>query len=79
MVTMSMPDRRRWRRPVSCVTSKNVRLPARDSTTSSADRSEEYPHITFASRSRKTVRCIPDKLPMGIEIVTSPALRGIPV
>jgi hypothetical protein len=28
---------------------------------------EEYPHITFASGSRKTVRCFPDKLPIGIE------------
>jgi predicted nucleic acid-binding protein len=30
-------------------------------------RPEEYPHITFASGSRKTVRCFPDKLPVGIE------------
>ncbi|MGE3512204.1 MAG: hypothetical protein AB7N65_25350, partial [Vicinamibacterales bacterium] len=28
---------------------------------------EEYPHITFRSGSRKTVRCFPDKLPIGIE------------
>ena len=28
---------------------------------------EEYPHITFGSGSRKTVRCFPDKLPIGIE------------
>ena len=28
---------------------------------------EEYPHITFASGPRKTVRCFPDKLPIGIE------------
>jgi hypothetical protein len=30
-------------------------------------RPEEYPHITFASGSCKTVRCFPDKLPVGIE------------
>ena len=30
-------------------------------------RPEEYPHITFASGSRRTVRCFPDKLPIGIE------------
>jgi hypothetical protein len=30
-------------------------------------RAEEYPHITFASGSRKIVRCFPDKLPIGIE------------
>jgi hypothetical protein len=30
-------------------------------------RPEEYPHITFASGSRKTVRRFPDKLPVGIE------------
>ena len=30
-------------------------------------RPEEYPHITFRSGSRKTVRCFPDKLPIGIE------------
>jgi hypothetical protein len=28
---------------------------------------EEYPHITFRSGSRKTVRCFPDKLPIGID------------
>ncbi len=28
---------------------------------------EEYPHITFRSGSLKTVRCFPDKLPIGIE------------
>lgn len=28
---------------------------------------EEYPHITFRSGVRKTVRCFPDKLPIGIE------------
>ena len=28
---------------------------------------EEYPHIAFKSGSRKTVRCFPDKLPIGIE------------
>ena len=27
----------------------------------------EYPHITFGLGSRKTVRCFPDKLPIGIE------------
>ena len=30
-------------------------------------RPEEYPHITFGSASRRTVRCFPDKLPIGIE------------
>ena len=30
-------------------------------------RPEEYPHITFGSGSRRTVRCFPDKLPIGIE------------
>lgn len=30
---------------------------------------EEYPLITFRSGSRKTVRCFPDKLPIGIEKV----------
>jgi hypothetical protein len=30
-------------------------------------RPEEYPHITFGSAPRKTVRCFPDKLPVGIE------------
>jgi hypothetical protein len=30
-------------------------------------RPEEYPHITFRSGSRKTVRCFPDKLPIGID------------
>lgn len=30
-------------------------------------RPEEYPHITFAASSRKTIRCFPDKLPIGIE------------
>src|SRR4029078_11446639 len=28
---------------------------------------EDYPHITFASGARKTVRCFPDKMPIGIE------------
>jgi len=28
---------------------------------------EDYPHLTFASGPRKTVRCFPDKLPIGIE------------
>jgi len=28
---------------------------------------EDYPHLTFASGARKTVRCFPDKLPIGIE------------
>jgi hypothetical protein len=30
-------------------------------------RPEEYPNIAFRSGSRKTVRCFPDKLPIGIE------------
>ena len=30
-------------------------------------RPEEYPHITFGLGSRRTVRCFPDKLPIGIE------------
>lgn len=30
-------------------------------------RLEDYPHITFTSGSRRTVRCFPDKLPIGIE------------
>ena len=30
-------------------------------------RPEEYPHVTFASGARKTYRCFPDKLPIGIE------------
>jgi hypothetical protein len=30
-------------------------------------RPEEYPHITFGPASRRTVRCFPDKLPIGIE------------
>lgn len=30
-------------------------------------RPEEYPHIAFRSGPRKTVRCFPDKLPIGIE------------
>lgn len=28
---------------------------------------EDYPHIAFGSGSERTVRCFPDKLPMGIE------------
>jgi hypothetical protein len=28
---------------------------------------DDYPHLTFASGARKTVRCFPDKLPIGIE------------
>ena len=30
-------------------------------------RPEEYPHFTFGSAPRTTVRCFPDKLPIGIE------------
>jgi hypothetical protein len=30
-------------------------------------RPEEYPHIAFGSGPRRTVRCFPDKLPIGIE------------
>jgi hypothetical protein len=30
-------------------------------------RLEEYPHVAFGSGPRKTVRCFPDKLPIGIE------------
>ena len=30
-------------------------------------RPEDYPHITFGVSSRRTVRCFPDKLPIGIE------------
>lgn len=30
-------------------------------------RPEEYPHIAFRAGPRKTVRCFPDKLPIGIE------------
>jgi site-specific DNA recombinase len=37
-----------------------------DATHESGLRPEEYPHITFASGSR-TVRCFPDKLPIGVE------------
>jgi hypothetical protein len=28
---------------------------------------EDYPHIAFAAAARKTIRCFPDKLPIGIE------------
>jgi predicted nucleic acid-binding protein len=38
-----------------------------DMTQETGLRPEEYPHITFASGSRRTVRCFPDKLPIGIE------------
>lgn len=38
-----------------------------DMTRETGLRSEDYPHITFASGTRKTVRCFPDKLPIGIE------------
>jgi hypothetical protein len=38
-----------------------------DMTQQTGLRAEEYPHITFASGSRKTVRCFPDKVPVGIE------------
>jgi hypothetical protein len=38
-----------------------------DMTQGTSLRPNEYPHITFASGSRKTVRCFPDKLPIGIE------------
>jgi hypothetical protein len=30
-------------------------------------RSEDYPHIAFGAAPRKTIRCFPDKLPIGIE------------
>ena len=30
-------------------------------------RPEEYPHIAFGAAPRKTIRCFPDKLPIGIE------------
>ena len=30
-------------------------------------RPEDYPHIAFGQAPRKTVRCFPDKLPIGIE------------
>ena len=38
-----------------------------DTTQQTGLRPEDYPHITFASGSRETVRCFPDKLPLGIE------------
>lgn len=38
-----------------------------DSTQERGLRPEEYPHIAFGSAPRKTVRCFPDKLPIGIE------------
>jgi hypothetical protein len=38
-----------------------------DVTQATGLRSEEYPHITFGLGSRRTVRCFPDKLPIGIE------------
>ena len=38
-----------------------------DTTQPTGLRPEDYPHITFTSGSSKTVRCFPDKLPIGTE------------
>jgi hypothetical protein len=38
-----------------------------DHTKQTGLRSDEYPHITFGAGPRKTTRCFPDKLPIGIE------------
>jgi hypothetical protein len=37
-----------------------------DHTQQTGLRPEEYPHITFGAAPRKTIRCFPDKLPIGV-------------
>ena len=43
------------------------RLAAAESDLSSGLRPEDYPHLAFGAATRKTIRCFPDKLPIGIE------------
>jgi hypothetical protein len=38
-----------------------------DHTQQTGLRPEDYPHIAFGAAPRKTIRCFPDKLPIGIE------------
>ena len=55
-------DRRRWWLSPEC--DKRAFF---DVTHQTGLRPEEYPHITFGAAPRKTIRCFPDKLPIGIE------------
>ena len=55
-------DRRRWWLSPEC--DKRAFF---DVTHQTGLQPEEYPHIAFGSGAKKTVRCFPDKLPIGIE------------
>jgi hypothetical protein len=56
-----MNDRRRWW--LSPEADKRTFFDARET----GLRPDEYPHISFGSGRHKTIRCFPDKLPIGIE------------
>ena len=55
-------DRRRWWLSPEC--DKRAFF---DVTQQTGLRPEDYPHIAFGAAPRKTIRCFPDKLPIGIE------------
>ena len=55
-------DRRRWWLSPEC--DKRAFF---DHTQQTGLRPEEYPHIALGAAPRKTIRCFPDKLPIGIE------------
>ena len=55
-------DRRRW-----WLSPESDKRAFFDVTQQTGLRPEDYPHIAFGAAPRKTIRCFPDKLPIGIE------------
>jgi hypothetical protein len=55
-------DRRRW-----WLSPESDKRAFFDVTQQTGLRPEDYPHIAFGEAPRKTIRCFPDKLPIGIE------------
>jgi hypothetical protein len=55
-------DRRRW-----WLSPESDKRAFFDVTQQTGLRPEDYPHIAFGTAPRRTIRCFPDKLPIGIE------------
>ena len=55
-------DRRRW-----WLSPESDKRAFFDLTQQTGFQPEDYPHIAFGAPTRKTIRCFPDKLPIGIE------------
>jgi hypothetical protein len=74
-------DHRRW-----WLSSEGDKRAFFDQTQQTGLRPEDYPHLAFGAAPRKTIRCFPDKLPIGIEkddtsrfVFLYPLNRRVPV